>query len=75
MVALCEVHLSPSHKAFHQRLVATHKPRKLALVTGMRKLSRLLNALPYCSTGSRGATLWYCAAIGQFKTCTYCCWL
>ena len=29
----------------------------------------------YCSTGARGAWLWYCPEADKFKVCTYCCWL
>jgi transposase len=45
MAALNAVRHNPVLKAFYQRLIARGKPAKVALVTAMRKLLVILNAI------------------------------
>ncbi|HEX5790687.1 MAG TPA: transposase [Luteolibacter sp.] len=45
MAAVCAAHKNPILKAFYQRLVASGKPAKVALVAVMRKMICLLNKL------------------------------
>ena len=45
MATLTAVHFNPVLKAFYQRLLANHKPKKVALVACMRKFITILNAM------------------------------
>jgi transposase len=45
MATLVATRRNPVIKAFYERLLATHKPRKLALTACMRKLLTILNAM------------------------------
>ena len=45
MAALVATRHNPRIRAFYQRLVASGKPKKLALVAAMRKLLTILNTL------------------------------
>jgi transposase len=45
MATLMAVRHSAVFKTFYQRLVATGKPKKVALVAAMRKLLTVLNAI------------------------------
>ncbi len=54
MAALIASRHNPAIKTFYERLVASGKPKKVALVACMRKLLTILNAI------MRGRTLWRC---------------
>lgn len=54
MGALVAARFNPSIKAFYERLLASGKPKKVALVACMRKLLVILNAL------MRDRTFWRC---------------
>jgi transposase len=45
MAALAAVRWNPVLRAFYERLVATGKPKKVALVACMHKLLLILNAI------------------------------
>jgi len=45
LTTLSAVHHDPRLKAFYQRLVQAGKPKKVALVTAMRKLLTIINAV------------------------------
>jgi transposase len=45
MAALSAVRYNPVIKAFHQRLIAKVKPKKVALVACMHKILTILNAI------------------------------
>ena len=57
MGALVAARCNPVIRAFYQRLLATGKPKKLALTDGMRKLLTVLNSmLKYGSYWNHPAT-------------------
>jgi transposase len=45
MATLVAVRYNPVMRVFYERLVNTVKPKKVALVAGMRKLLTILNAM------------------------------
>lgn len=55
MGALIASRYNPAIKAFYERLVASGKPKKVALVACMRKLLTILNAM------MRDRTPWRCS--------------
>jgi transposase len=54
MGALIATHHNPTIKEFYERLLASGKPKKVALVACMRKLLSILNAL------MRDRAVWRC---------------
>jgi transposase len=45
MATLSAIRCNPVIRAFHQRLIAKGKPKKVAIVACMRKLLTILNAM------------------------------